>query len=44
MEFTKEEFAAVNKAVIEYVDNDSPILSEYELALIGGGIGDVIVG
>jgi hypothetical protein len=44
MEFKNEEITAVNKAVIEGVENDSRTLSEYELALIGGGIGDVIVG
>jgi hypothetical protein len=43
MEFTKEELAAVAQSLGEVTEYSAVTLSEFELALVGGGIGDVIV-
>jgi hypothetical protein len=43
MEITKEELAAVAQTFAEMNENHSVTLGEYELAIVGGGIGDVIV-
>jgi hypothetical protein len=44
MEFTKIEMTVVEEAVQECISNDIRELNELQLALVGGGIGDVLVG
>lgn len=42
MEFTKAELTAVEVAIEERKSGDARELESLELALVGGGIGDVI--
>jgi hypothetical protein len=44
MEFAKGEISAIQHAVNEIAQKEILDLSELHLALIGGGIGDVIIG
>ena len=44
MDFTKVEVAALEKAVQEVDAQDIVQLQDLQLAMIGGGIGEVIVG
>jgi hypothetical protein len=44
MEFNKTEVAVLEDAVSEAVENEIRDLKELQLALIGGGIGDVVWG
>ncbi len=42
MEFTKAEINAVEVAVEEQKSADARVLESLELALVGGGMGDVV--
>ena len=44
MEFTKMEATVVEQVLSEVAESDVRQLSELQLALIGGGIGDVVWG
>ena len=44
MELTKIEVAAIEKTVTEVAECQIRDLNELQLALVGGGIGDVIFG
>jgi hypothetical protein len=44
MEMTKLEVDAVEKTLDEKLQQERRALTELQLALVGGGIGDVIVG
>ncbi len=44
MEFTKTEIALVEEATKEASQQDVRELSDLQLALVGGGMGDVIFG
>lgn len=44
MEFNKQESGAVEQAANESVQQEVRQLNELQLALIGGGIGDVVWG
>jgi hypothetical protein len=43
MEFAKTEIARVEEAVKEAAQHDIRELNDLQLALVGGGIGDVII-
>ena len=43
MEFNKAEVTVVEVAIQEAVSNDIRELNELQLALVGGGIGDVVI-
>ena len=44
MEMTKVEVASIEQALAETLENQTRELSDLQLALVGGGIGSVIVG
>ena len=44
MELTKIEAAAIEQTLTEVAENQVHDLNELQLALVGGGIGDVIFG
>ena len=43
MEFNKAEVIVIEEAIQEAVSNDIRELNELQLALVGGGIGDVVI-
>jgi hypothetical protein len=44
METTKIEVANIERTIADVIESESRELSELQLSLIGGGIGEVIVG